>query len=305
MANEAVKRLFSSEVQHLIFPSNTFLEGIASDAAAVDVESVEIPQDEQSRAQTVVNPTMFPLLLINEEDTKKIYNIDLIATLPQRLGWENTLLVSYDKRAAKIRKHVETLNTLIANRVLQSWGAGLTNNIIRTTGVATRPATAPGATGTRKVLVEDDILNLFTLFNKRDIPAEGRRIIVSPEHYVDIMRIKKSFSQGSEYNKELLEKGAVGMIFNFNIYMRSEVPVYDNSAIPVKKALGSLAAASDNVAILAFHKDFVRYCKGEVKTFLDIDRGDLLGSSMNFAMRTGGMITRLSEIGVVAIVESA
>ncbi|TAE58593.1 MAG: hypothetical protein EAY68_11355, partial [Bacteroidetes bacterium] len=82
--NEVIRRIFSADVQTALYPDNSFYNGTQQDAnIAIDASEVEIPQDEEGEAQTVVNPTKFPLETYTEEDLKKTYSVDLIATKPQ------------------------------------------------------------------------------------------------------------------------------------------------------------------------------------------------------------------------------
>ena len=171
MANEALKVLISSDVQKALFPNNSFYEGCQSDPAGIDAENVTIPQDETGTSPVLVNPTKLPLESYMEEDTKKVYQADFLITRPQPISWNNALLTSYDKRAAKIYKHTNSLGTALADRFIFGWTPSLATNIKSATGVPTRAATAPGATGTRKITIEQDYINLMTLSMQMKLAA--------------------------------------------------------------------------------------------------------------------------------------
>ena len=302
--SEVLKRLFSSDLQERLFPDNSFYAGCQADAAAVDVDTIEIPQDEDGDAASVVNPQKLPLPMNIEEDKKLTYGADLLATLPTVVTYQNQLLTSYDKRAAKMRKHQRTLEAMLADRIMYGWAPTVSNFIKLTTGGTTRAATAPSATGTRKVAIDSDIMQFMTLFNRLNIPNDGRRrMVVSPEFLEDIINIKKSWGQGSEQNNDLLEKGAVAQIFTFNVYVRSRTTVYDNTS--TKKAVGSAGAAGDSLSAIFYHPDFVRYVKGTNQVNMDpAGRPELLGGmSMNVLLRGGGTSSRLSQTGVGALVQ--
>lgn len=303
--SEVLRKIFSDDLQKVLYPDNTFFSGCRSDEAAIEAESIDIPQDEDGMAEVVVNPTQLPLPVSTEEDKKKNYGADLLVTKPTVVTYNNQLLVSYDKRAAKLEKHTKSLENQLAERILNSWGATDGDFIRQTTGVSTRAATAPGATGNRKVAIEADFLHFMTLFNKLNIPVAGRRVCVPATMLEDIMAIKKSWGQGTDHNNEVMAKGAVNKIFTFDVFMRSTTLVYTEAGTPVKKAIGAATATSDNVAAVFYHPMFVRYIKGAVKVNMDpYDRPDLAGGrSLNALMRGGGTMSRLSEIGVAALVE--
>lgn len=302
--NEVVNSKFSSIVEERLFPDNSFYASAQVDAGVgVDQVTVEIPQDEDGDAEYVVNPTIFPLQTVMEEDKKKSYEVDLIATKPQLITDLNQALVSYDKRAVKTRKHVNTLETQLANRIMYAWAPTKAEFITQTTGSAVRAAHATGATGNRKRVADDDILKIFSGFNDINIPVSGRRLVAPTYMYEDLMRLIKEQKNYQETKNLIVENGAIGMLYGFNIYMRPTTITYTEASTPVKKAIGATPATTDNQAILFFHPQFVRYAKGNVKSYINPDQGQYLGGTLNFALRGGGTISRLSEKGVWALVE--
>jgi len=305
---EVLKKLFSSDVQMKLYPDNSFYAGCQVDEAAVDVETIEIPQDEDGEAEVVVNPTQLPLPINIEEDTKKEYGADLLITKPTLVTYNNQLLVSYDKRAKKLEKHTNSLDKNLANRIMYGWAPSATagaNFIRQTTGGTTRAAHAPGATGTRKVSIEADWMWAFTLFNSLNIPVENRRAVVNPYFLEDLIALKKAYGQGSDENNQLLAKGAIMKIFSFDIFLRSETQVFTEASTPAKKAIGAATATTDNLSAIFYHTKHVRYIKGTALVNMDpAPRPDYAGGqSMNIMMRGGGTMSRLSEKGVAALVE--
>jgi hypothetical protein len=307
MANEALKVLISSDVQKALFPNNSFYEGCQSDAAGIDVDTITIPQDETGSAEVLVNPTKLPLESFMEEDTKKTYSADFLITRPQPISWNNALLTSYDKRAAKTYKHTNSLLTMLANRIMYGWAPTVSGNIKQTSGTATRAATAPGATGTRKVSVEADWIAMMTLFNYWNVPQEGRRVVIPPPFLEDVIAIKKSYGTGTDSNNALfaqpINPGPIARIFTFDVYLRSGTTSFDNAG--AKKAVGAAGATTDNLSAIFYHPMHVRYVKGTPEVFMDPYKKPELGGGvgMNVAIRGGGTISRNSQIGVAALIE--
>lgn len=308
MANEALKVLISSDVQKALFPVNSFYEGCTSDAAGIDAETITIPQDEVGTSPVLVNPTKLPLESFMEEDSKKVYNADFLITRPQPISWNNAMLTSYDKRAAKLYKHTNSLLTALADRIMFGWAPTVATNIKSVTGTATRAATAPGATGTRKVSIEQDYINLMTLFNGWNIPIDGRRILVPPQFLEDILAIKKTYGSGTDSNNALfaepLSPGAITRIFTFEVFLRSRTQAFDNGG--VKRAVGSAGATTDFIGAIAYHPQFVRYVKGQSEVFMDTYKKPEYagGVGLNVAIRGGGTAARNSQIGVAALIEA-
>jgi hypothetical protein len=308
MANEALKVLISSDVQKALFPNNSFYEGCQSDAAGVDVDTITIPQDETGTSTVLVNPTKLPLETVMEEDTKKTYSADFLITNPQPISWNNQLLTSYNKRAAKLYKHTNSLMTSLADRIMYGWAPSLAANIKSATGTATRAATAPGATGTRKVTQESDWIAMMTLFNTWNIPVEGRRVVIPPPFLEDILAIKKTYGTGTDSNNALfaepLTPGAIARIFTFEVFLRSRTTAFDNTG--AKRAVGSAGGTTDFIGAIFFHPQFVRYVKGTPAVFMDpYEKPELAGGvGLNVAIRGGGTASRNSQTGVAALIEA-
>lgn len=303
---EVVRKLFSSDLQKMLWPDNTFYSGAQVDEAGWESDEVEIPQDEDGEAEVRVNPTQLPLPMSIEEDKKLSYKADLLVTLPHAVTWNNQLLVSYDKRAAKLEKHRSSLEKQIAERIMYGWSPTKAEFIRQTTGATTRPASAPGATGVRKVALEADFRWMAERFDRMDIPDDGkRRLVVDPGMKQDVWDVMKAFGSGTELNNFLRGFGKLGYLFSFEVFLRSTTQRYTEAATPVKKAVGSASATTDNVASIAFHLRHVRYCKSPVQVWMDSQpRGELAGGiSMNCGVRSGGTMSRLSEKGVLALVE--
>lgn len=308
LRNEVVKKLFATTVQEKLFPPNQFFAGAQEDTGiALDAEEIEVPQDEDGESEVVEDPKVFPLEVVDEEDKKKTYKSSLVATKPQRIGDLNQAITSYDKRAAKSRKHVNTLNNRCAEIILHGWAPdGIVNTDFtrKTTGGTVRPGKANGATGNRKKAVKEDIMWMFTVLNDYEVPNDGlRRLVIPPHLYEDIFYIDDFIHADKLKARGDLAAGQIGELMDFRIFLRNSKLVYTNDANPVRKARGAAADTTDNQAAVAFHPHFVRYAKGNVMPYLNKGRGDYLGDMMNFALRTGATKSRLSEIGAVTLVE--
>lgn len=305
LRNEVVRRIFSSDVQQALYPDNSFYAGTQQDNdVAINATEVEIPQDEDGEAQVVINPTKFPLEVYTEEDLKKTYSVDLLATKPQLITDFNLSNLTYDKRATKQRKHISSLEKQLAESIMHAWAATKGEFIKQTTGTDVRAAHAKGATGNRKRVTGDDVLYFMSMFNDLNIPNDGRRRMVVPAYmYEDLIKViedKKNYLMTKDI---IVDKGAIGILYNFQIFLRNTTVTYTEAATPVLKPIGAAGAATDNQAILFYHPSFVRHAKGQVQTYLNPNQGSFLGTTMNFSLRGGGTKSRLSEIGVAALVE--
>ena len=303
LRNEVLSRLFSNDLQEKLFPNNTFFSSAQVDSGvAVNQESVEIPQDDGD-AQVVINPDKYPLDTYTEEDKKKTYSPDLIATKPQLVTDLNQALTSYDKRAAKLRKHENRIRTEIADRIMHGWAPTKDEFIKQTTSANTRAAHAPGATGNRKRVADGDVLQFMSIMNDLDIPMEGRRMVAPAYMYEDLVELMKEQKKYNDAVNVIVEQGSIGVYYGFNIFLRSKTTIYTEAANPSKKAPDAASSGTDNQSIIFWHPSFVRYAEGNVKVYVNLEQGQYLGGTMNAAIRGGGTMSRLSELGVGALVE--
>ncbi len=304
--NEVLKQLFTADLQEALYPDNSFHAGAQTDTAGVDTEKIIIPQDEDGEVETEVNPTILPLPAHISEDKRKEYSADLLITRPEIITYNNQLLTTYDKRAAKLRKHQNSLEKQMAERILYGWNPTLESKIFLSTGAGTQKASAPGATGLRKIYTEGDFEGVKVEFDALDVPIDERRKMLVPAHLLPMLvKIKKEYGGGTDSNNQLLAKGAVMEFFSFQVFVRSKGQIYTEAISPSKKALGSVPAATDNQSILFWHDSFVRKVKGTTKVAMDpYDVPGLAhGRSFNALVRGGGTTSRLSEIGVAVLVE--
>ena len=301
--NEVLRQLLTSDVQEALYPDNAFYASAQSDGAGIDTEVIVIPQDEDGEVETVENPSTYPLEASTEEDLRKEYAADLLVTLPKIITWNNQRLLVYDKRANKIRKHTNSLDTQTADKIMYGWAPTVANFVYPTSGTP-RPARAPGATGNRLRATDGDFQRIMTEFNALDIPVAGRRCVVNPYLYEDILQIKKDYGSGTDENNRLLETGAVAYIHTFNVYLRSRTTVFTGDG--VKKPRLAMADANDRLSGIFWHPNFVRYVKGTVEVNMDpYNKPELAGGrSMNALVRGGGTTSRLSERGVAAMAEA-
>lgn len=85
---------------------------------------------------------------------------------------------------------------------------------------------------------------------------------------------------------------------------RPVVNVYDDSALPVKKAVGAAGAATDHLGALAFQMDYVSFAQGDIKVFADENKPEYYGSIFSAMVMMGGSILRTDQKGVAALVQT-
>jgi len=304
---EAIKQLITAELEKSLYPKNEFYKSSKVDAGGdADVETVTVGQA-GTGAEVIENPAPgdFPLAISDRTDDVKTYPVDLIATKPTKVTWNNQLLVSYDKRQDVIDDHRRVINTRVADKIAYNWMPTEAANIVRTSGDPIL-AKLTGATGNRKAFKIEDWIEALRVLNNMDLMDENYQALVSANFLAEIRNAGiKEFLGSDKLSTALLEKGAVASLLGVPIWTRSRVCRFDNAGTPVKKIYTAANAATDNDSCLIWHPRMVRRAEGKLKPFANIDEPTLLGSYFNGAVRAGGTTSRLDQAGVVAIVQAA
>ena len=301
--SEVIRRMFSADLQKNLYPDGEFYKNSkVDDGIAIDSESVDVPQA-GAPPKVIKNPTQRPIPLRNRKDDKKSYSVDLFETEPDIVTNINQSIVSYDKRAAVLEDHISTLNQRVADEMAIRWFPTKGSNLIRTSGTANTGSKVTGMVGSRKELAYQDFIDLAALMDRMNVPDDGKRCLLI---YSDQVAEIKKIPEFRDYDKTgvvgNLSTGSIGRIQNFNIYKRSVTPVVSTGL--VVNPYGAAVAATDNLAVLAWHPSFVRRAEGAAEVYYDgVVRPGFGGPTMSAAVRGGGMISRLDEVGVAAIIQ--
>lgn len=294
---------FSKDIQEALYPDNEFYKNSIDDSAYVNNDTVNLPQA-GSAPGTQKNRTTIPATATKRSDTAEDYKIDEFTTDPIYIQDSEELVVSYNKRKSILAQHQDKLNLEIANNFAYVWANGLTvaTNIVRTSGAIETAPLVPAATGNRKRFVKADLINIFNIMNRMDIPMTGRLGVLPADMYADLLVIEE-FVSAEKIGESALKKGIVGRLFGFDIYMRSSVLSFTSAA--AVRAPGEAGAATDNAGGLFWHPNFVRRAEGSVKVYSDLDNPLYYGSIFSAMVRAGGRRARTDMKGIVGIVQSA
>lgn len=296
------KEIWARDIADKLFPVNAFTALGINDSAFVDNTTVHLPQ---SGANPAIerNRSVLPATITQRTDTTVTYDLDEFTSDPTLITDIDAIEVSYDKRQSVLRNHVNQLNAKMADWIAYWWAATQAANIVRTTGDS-RAAFVSGATGNRKEVKIDDLINAKRVLDNMDVPREGRVLVIPAEMYNDLLKEAKVLS--AEYNQMgRLPDGIVNRLFGFDIFVRSSVVSYTNAGTPALREPGAVALTTANAGILAFHRDFVRRALGTVKVYADEDKPEFYGSVFSTMARAGARKAYSDETGVVAIVEAA
>ena len=302
---------FSNELQSELFPENEFYKNsIAETGIGINVEKVQIPQAGASGSVGVGEPSSLPLTITKRTDDIKEYNVSqLYLEEPKLITNENEIVINYNKRADIQTSMALDLNTKAGDIAATEWGATLAANIVRTTGTTNRATEIVGATGNRKRLIYDDLVNMKGVMNRSNTPA-GRWFGLLTAAMVDDIFLIDKLTDADKVQLAKVQDGEIGVIFGVRWMMRHNDTlghsgiIYDNTATPVKKAVGAAVAATDNAAAIIWHERLVRHAEGNAFTYILRDHPAYLGTILNSSVRFGATFNRSDQKGIVTIVEA-
>jgi hypothetical protein len=286
-----------------LWKDNTFLtKAMNEDQYVVGGRIVHIPQP---GAKPVVqkNRAVYPGVAVRRTDGDITYNLDEYTTDPTHIVDADKVELSYDKINSVFGDHAGTLVETIADDYIIKWLNGIpAANIIRTTGTGAAATTA-GQTGLRKVFVHDDLRKGKLILDLQKVPSDGRFALLEA-NMADQLFASLSNTQYRDFSQYAdAKEGIIGRLYGFNIMNRSEVAMA--SVANAINPLGAAITATDNVASICWHKDFVTRAMGEKKFFENPNRAEFYGDIYSALIRGGGRRRREDNAGVVAILQDA
>jgi hypothetical protein len=303
------KEQWLSDIQENLFKDNAIIARATNHDGFVNYKTVHVPQ---AGANPTIskNITSFPATITQRTDSELTYSMDTYYVQPIHIeAGQETAFLSYDKRMSILNQHISTLEDVLVNNALYKWAPSGATRQVRTTGTAVGTALAPSATGTRNAITLADILKAKSILDSENVPAAGRVLLLPSDMYNAQLLAIADVYQAQSYGTSALPSGVVTRIHGFDVMIRSTVVVYDNTATPVIKAVAdsgtpSSAAATDNLAALAYHPNFVAKAMGSTDVFITEQVAEYYGSIVSAMQLFGASKMRTSQTGVVAIVQA-
>jgi len=304
------KEQWLADIQENLFKDNAIINRAVNHDGFVNYKTVHVPQ-------AGANPTItknlgsFPATITQRTDSELVYSMDTYYVEPIHIeAGQETAFLSYEKRMSVLNQNIATLEEALTNNAIYKWAPSGATRIVRTSGSAVGNALAPSATGTRKAITLADILKAKAILDAENVPQSGRILLMQSDIYnAQLLAIADIYKQES-YGRSALPDGVVNRIHGFDIMIRSTVAVYDNTGTPVIKAVNdagtpSSPAATDNLACLAYHPNFVAKALGNTEVMINEGVAEYYGSIVSAFQLFGASKMRTSQIGVVAIVQEA
>lgn len=298
------KEVWRPDIIEFLEKDNEFLKYcVNADEHVVDGKIIYIPQA-GTPANIVKNRQVLPAPITKRTDTTVLYELDEYTSDPILLTKNDSMWLSYDKRASIIREKMKRMAEDIPTDMLYNWAKNVpAASKIKTTGSSTHTATAPSATSTRKNLIEADVRAAQALLNKASVSKNGRYLLVDSDllnQLFDSMTAAQKYAFKESVD---VQNGVIGRLWGFNILERGTVLVADTSdVLKTKEAAG---ATTDNVAALFWQADMVERAYGNIELFENIGDATHYGDIFSAIAFAGGRARRADNIGVGLIIAYA
>ena len=296
------KEIWLNTIVENFYPDNSFMAKSVDDSPFVNNKTVHIPNAGKP-SSVAINRSEKPAKISEREDNELTYNIDELTTDPIHISNVDTVELSYDKRNSVLSNDRMQLQKAAAQNLLYKWSEAMKTKF-QTDGEAREAHTSSTATGNRKKMTKAVVMKLAVQFNRDDVPAEGRYILLDSVMYMDLLDDLTDKELSAFLSCADASRGVLGKLYGFEFMQRSQVlrTSAGGSAIVKWDAEG---AAGELAAGLAWQESCVSRAMGEVKMFDDMGNPTYYGDIYSFLVRTGGAPRRYDGKGIAVIVEAA
>lgn len=214
--------------------------------SAAEANVIHIPTS-SFKPDVLINNTAYPLALQAYTDAEVTVQLDKYQTKPTTLTDDQVMGASYNRIDAATRMHtraiLEKKYAKAIHAICPATNAAATP-VVKTTG-----AIVGGGAAGRRRLKYDDIVALKDKFDANMVPMQGRRLVLSTDHYNDLLLDRERFGDTLvNYNKG----GVAPIVAGFEIYQYVANPLINKTTL-AKKAFGVAGAAGDWPASVAFY----------------------------------------------------
>jgi len=231
----------------------TWLQGIPDQSSIVNndvIHLVEVGVD----PDVLVNNTTYPIPLQALDDKDIAISLDKFQTKVTPITDDELYAISYDKIARVKESHANAITDSKfqkAAHALAPQKDGDSTPVIATTG-------EDDGTG-RKRLTVADLVSLKARLDKLKVPAQGRRLVLCPDHVNDLLLTNQTFER--QYNIDRAD-GTVGKLEGFDIYEFVNNPYYTTAGVK-----GELGSTDGYQASFAFYTQRVFKATGSTKMY--------------------------------------
>lgn len=233
-----------------------WLDGIADASNLVNNEVIHLV-DAGVDPDVLVNNTTYPIPYQNITDADITISLDKYQTKPTPVTDDELYAISYDKISRVVEGHGRSISISKYQKAAYNFcpqEATDTAPVLTTSGKT--------ASDGRVMLCVKDLVNAKRALDNLKVPAQGRRLVLNPDHVNDLLLTNQSFREQYNINRN---EGKVGRLYGFDIYEFANNPIYNGDG--VKKDLGATADTGEYMCSFAFYAPRVFKATGSTKMY--------------------------------------
>ena len=293
---------WEKHIQENFFPDNSFASKSIDAFAFVNSHRVTIP-NAGAPSNVEKNRSVFPATVKTRNDKAVAYELDIFSSDPIRLHNAKDVELSYSKRNSVIYNDKSELMRVSHQHILEQWAKNHAG-VVRTNGGLMRAHTYSGATGKRKIITSDDILELQTQFDLQGLPEEGRYLLLDPMMYNKFLGSLNLADKHAFLSSADAQRGILGQLYGFHLMKRAKVMRLKGDGETILFE-GDAHEATEVGAGIAWQESCVSRALGEINLHYNPDDPTYYGPVLSFDQRVGGSGRRADKAGVMLLVESA
>ena len=263
------KEIWVSSIVEKLFANDTFASRAQNHSAFSDGKKVHVPNAGALPAVTVDNTT-YPVSHAERTDTDLYYDLHKYEIGPVRVGDIEDVQLSYDKRGSILSGVRNALTEQVHTDLLTGWVAACTAAANKTVAATFGKAA---------------VLAIKLAFDKKDVPQDGRCIVLTPEAYNELLDELSDAEQFAFSAAANSANGTVGKYLGFDFYMRSTIDT----------------AASNKTTAFAWQQDCVSVALGDVDIIDNPKRAEYFGDIISATVLAGGSHVRSDKAGIFKV----
>lgn len=254
-----------------LYADDTFAARAVNHSAYANNKTVHVPNAGTPPTVTI-DGTQFPATAAKRTDADLSYDLSVFRTAPVVVQNAEEVELSYDKRNSVLLNARLALTQAVHNSLLTSWVGSVDTS----------------AKVTKATMDKSTVLAVKNIFDQKDIPQQGRCMIMTPAAYNELLADLSAAEQFAFSASADSARGTVGTLFGFDIYMRSTIDT----------------TTSNKTSALAWHQDCVSRALGNVGIFEAQKDPQWYGDIISAEIRAGGKGIRYDKAGL-ALVKTA
>lgn len=236
----------------------TFLDGLPDYSQYAENDVIHMV-DVGGDPEVLVNNKTYPLQVQKLEDGDAVFKLDKYQTKPTPVTDDELYALSYDKMTSVKERHGEAILEKKYAKAIHALAPDKKETktpVLRTTGEV-----EGGATTGRRTLRREDIIALKREFDKMQVPVDGRRLVLCPDHVHDLLLQDQKFAE-QYYN---YTTGKISNLYGFDVYEYVNNPIYKQDGTKVKFA--TAAGENEFQASVAFYRKNSFKASGSTKMY--------------------------------------